>query len=679
MTRFRKAILLLAGWCALPVAAQPPPEDFSEALEEAIEAVDMTMVPEGFGADPMAAAAWQALYFRKYVRAREIAQRMLEEDPQSIPGHCLMAMVHHRAEGNLPIALYHLERSRELSAARYGEPPTIDAPWFWHAQALFELAFVSGEMGRHEDKVAYLLERDELYEPRMPADRGWPLMRLRRYEEARAAAEEALLDADPLQVASARTALCAIEAEQQDREAGYDACLAAAEHARDTEMDRPTPFANAAEAALGMLRMDVAETYLQDATKRFRSGTVSNPWLDLTLLYVAEGRTAEALETVREMMKWRRKQPPFMDEQNRAETRMTSAIFLIVAGRPEAAARITARTLDRPDRTGFTSSESEQMEAAAALVDALANRAAAQLAAERASWSPLGEAFLAHLEALRHRHRAWSSGRRAAALLVDERILLATLRPYLAGSVEIPEWIEPDLADLIGPGVTTAAVAEARRRETLGEAEGYFLAFEAEAAYLRRRYADAMRLADEALAALPGSEILLRARMATRGAQAALERGVLSRAVELFDQAWQLDPGVLRRLGARLPTRFESTPDPIARSAEKLLRRSPRFREAAGGFRVRIEGSGEGGSASLLGPGGTVLAIAQVSPRAGDEGGDDLARRLAAELHAEAFAPRLDLTQSDIRSLDGAPTASGGGRSSERLKSVFSELTDEGS
>ena len=62
-----------------------------------------------------------------------------------------------------------------------------------------------------------------------------------------------------------------------------------------------------------------------------------------------------------------------------------------------------------------------------------------------------------------------------------------------------------------------------------------------------------------------------------------------------------------------------------------------------------------------------MVGCAQVRPRAGEDT-EDIARRLAKELHAQAFAPRLDLTQSDIRSLDGSPTA-GGGRSSERLKS----------
>ena len=58
------------------------------------------------------------------------------------------------------------------------------------------------------------------------------------------------------------------------------------------------------------------------------------------------------------------------------------------------------------------------------------------------------------------------------------------------------------------------------------------------------------------------------------------------------------------------------------------------------------------------------------------DAGDDMARCLAGEFHDVAFAPRLDLTQADLRSLDGSPTAAGG-RSSERLRSVLSDLVGE--
>lgn len=671
------AVALWITVCAaVPASAQPPkppPEDAVDPFAEALESIEVNAMPESFGRDPMVAAAWMAIDNRRFIRARELAEQILDDDPDSIAGHAILGLVHHRAEGNLPIALYHLKRSRKLYEQRWDPRQDQEgAPWRWHAVTLGELAQVSGEMGRHEDKVRYLLERDELYTPPWPADRGWPLMRLRRYADARRAVEEAFALGDQGQVAAARTALCAIEAEQQRREAGYEACMAAAEYEREIGRRTPTPFTNAAEAALGMLRIDEAERLILEGTESFDSRSVSNPWLDLMHLYLAEGRTPEALDALRRMLKWRRRQPAFMDEQNRAETEMASAIFLIVAGRPAEAARITQRALDRPDRTGFTSSESEQMEAAAALVDQLAHRTRAELLAEQASWSSFADALKIRLEARRARLRAWSSGRRVAALLADERILLATLRPYLAGSVEIPEWIEPELSALLGPGVVGAAVSKARARETLAEAEGYFLAYDAEVAYLQGRERDTLNLADRALQTLPSHEALLRARVTAFAAQAALDAGLANRALELFDAAFQLDRGVVRRLGLALPASFPPASGDVAETTRRLLERSPRFRRAGGGFQVVVESDDKSGRAYLLGPRRTRWAEAQVKLRAGEDQ-VDLARRLAADFHAAAFAPRLDLTQADIRSLDGSPTA-GGGRASDRLQGVLSEL-----
>ncbi len=661
---------------ALPLAAQPPTEDVDDPFTGALEAVIADAMPPGFGTEPMVAAAWQALEANRYIRAREIAEWILASDPDSVAGHIVLGYVQHRSEGNLPVALYHLKRGRELYEERHGLAREDDVPWRWHAVAMGELAFVSGEMGRHEDKIRYLEERDELYQPPWPADRGWPLMRLRRYEEARKVVEEAFELGDPGQIASARTALCAIEAEQQLREEGYVACLAAATYERELGRGGPTPFTNAAEASLGMLKIDQAENLLHEATERFVPGTVSNPWLDLMQLYLAQGRTPEALEALREMRKWRKRQPAFMDEQNRAETELASAIFLIVAGHPAEAARITKRALDRPDRTGFTSSESEQMEAAAALVDHLAHRTKAELLLEEASWSSFGDAARAHLASRQARLRAWSSGRRAASLLADERVLLATLRPYLAGAVEIPEWIELELCQVLGPGIVAAALDKAREQETLPEAEGYFQAYRAEIAYHQGRERDVLPLVEAALTSLPPHEVKLRDRLSTVAAKAAAEAGLNQRSIELFDAAFQSDPGVIRRLGVALPASFPKASGRLAETARRLLRRSPRFHDVGGGYQVVVEGQDTTGSASLLGPHRTRLAHVQVKLRAGEDT-EDLARRLVAELHAQAFAPRLDLTQADIKSLDGSPTA-GGGRSSDRLRNVLSELIAEG-
>ncbi|MDA8019844.1 MAG: hypothetical protein MPN21_20575 [Thermoanaerobaculia bacterium] len=638
-----------------------------------LEDGDLADLPtDQFDEELWAGATLEALGAEKNVRARELAEQILDHDAESVAGHILLGLVYHHAEGNLPRAFFHLQYGRQRIEEAGG--PQDDGGWNWHALAISAMAMVSGEMGRHRDKVQYLLERDELYEPTYPADRGWPLMRLRQYEAAKDAVMEALsLEGRPDQKAHALTALCAIEAEQLDRLKGYEACMAAAEWERGQERPAPTPFTNAAEGSLGMLEHDQAERLMLEASDYFRFGTVSNPWLDLMELYLSEGRLAEALDASRRMLDWRHDQPVFMEEQNRAETEMASASFLIVAGHATKAAEITRRALDRPDRTGFTSSETEQLQAAAALLDALAHRTAAEEAAERASWSGWWEGSSAVAESLRLRLRAWSSSRRAASLIESERMLLATLRPYLAGSVEIAEWAEPELVQALGPGVVGAALRRAEAVEDLDRASGYLRALEAEVAWVDGNARRTLELVDRAMDELPAPEKLMRARLAALGAMAARSVGDGERSAELFDTALQIDPGVLRRVGAELPVKLSVSGNGVAERTAKLLRKSPRFDVGRGAFEIQVDGGSGSGKACLIGPRGTRIACARVTARAGDRDVRDIARRLAAEFHRQAFAPRLDLTQADLQSLDGSPTAAGG-RAKEQLRSVTDRL-----
>jgi hypothetical protein len=223
--------------------------------------------------------------------------------------------------------------------------------------------------------------------------------------------------------------------------------------------------------------------------------------------------------------------------------------------------------------------------------------------------------------------------------------------------------------------VVQAALARARASETLDGASGYFEAFELEVAWQQGRLPDVRERAEAALRELPEAEVLLRARIALRAAQAALAQGERGRAVELLGLVMQRDPGAVRRLGAALPCRFEVQASPLALRAAELLRRSPRLAEAGTGFRVRVDAQGEAGRACLLGPDGGLLACARAAPRAGEDA-EARARRLARELHQAAFAPRVELTQADLASLDGAPTASG--RGGEEVGLVLSELLAPG-
>jgi hypothetical protein len=93
-------------------------------------------------------------------------------------------------------------------------------------------------------------DHDALYKPPLLGQRAWPLMKLGRFDEARAAAREGLATQDPNQERIALNALCAIEFEAGREEASYEACGRAVAHARST-FGRPeaVDLSNFAEAA----------------------------------------------------------------------------------------------------------------------------------------------------------------------------------------------------------------------------------------------------------------------------------------------------------------------------------------------------------------------------------------------------------------------------------------------
>jgi tetratricopeptide (TPR) repeat protein len=673
------AAILALALAALPSSGARAQDDSDHLINELLPVIP------GLGSDPLEIRAFWAFQQREYVRARSLTELALKANPESPGAHYILGLLLHRSDGSLPRALFHLEKSRALFEARFGRVAFDPAPWKWHQLAIDEAAQVNGAMGNDERKLELLAEVEELYggllsrqrgvqqEIRI-AERGWPLMRLHRYGEARAAVEQALqLDGlrFPEQRVNALNALCAIEGEQQHRKETYLECLRSAELDRQEGFGDPVAFTNAAIGAQAMLKMDEAEQLMLEGTRHFARGVVSNPWLDLMVLYVAQGRTPEALGALREMHSWRNRQPPYMDEQNRAQTEVAAAQFLVVAGKPSEAANITRRSLEQPDRTGYTSSDTEQWQAASALIFTIASKTAAELKLEEVSWLPFWEGLNARAEAWSLRFQAWSAGRRAASLLAGQRILVSTVRPYLPGGVEIAEWVQLELPSLLGPGVLSAAVKQARAVETLDEAKGYFSAFETEIARLDGDERETLESATRALDELPVPEVLIQARVSAIGAEAAWELGERGRAEALFSRALQVDPGVLRRTGIRLPVRIVAGARPAEQQAARALARSPRLTDG-GRFTLTVSSEGEALLACLSGSQGEVFGCARATPRAGDDDAT-LAARVAAEFHAELFAPRIDLTQADIRSLDGSPTAAGG-RATEHLHTILDDL-----
>ncbi len=654
--------------------SDPPPlpdaQPAADALEELLENLGSGA---GLGSDVGALRALAALGEGRPVEAREIAESRLAADPRDYAAHCVLATIQGHVEGNLARSLHHFERCRALFEERHGSPDESE-PWIWHQMALEGLVQVATDMRRYEEALEYIDAWDRHYGGEQRYPRGWVLANMGRLAEARALAENVLASTDdPKRHATAWQILCVAAAEVRNSQASYAACKRAAELI-DADGD-PVHLTNAAEAAEGILRMDEAERWLVQATRRELRGSLAAPWAELAHLYLYEGRLAEAVEAARQARAASRRRSANENAQTRAWHDLVTASVLLVAGHADDAARLAERAESQPDRLGRVSSDWREVAAAVALLERLASRTAAAERLERASWSSFRASLSEFGEALWLRARAWLSGRRAVALYADAELLSGRLQPHAPGFVELAEWMELDLASVIGPGVLAAALSEARARGLVDAEHGYADAYEAEIARVRGRDAEAIAAADAALARLPAWEALLRARVAAAGAAAALSSGDEARALAFFDVVFQLDPGAVRRMELALPARIDASPGDVAASTARWLRRSPRLRESPHGFRVEIAERDGGARACLAGAAGVVLACAEVE-RGSGEAADAAARRLAAAFHRRAFAPRIDLSQADLRALDGSTTVAAE-NARERLGIVLRDVLAE--
>lgn len=635
---------------------------------------------EEFGGTPIEQAAWclNQRYGpdgeRKLVGVRTLADRALRENPSSFRAHFLMGVAQHQGEGNLPKAIYHLERAAELFVQSYGRNMVLhSSPWRIYQRTLIELVYVHGEMDHHEDKIRYVdLLRDLGFD--LSPLKAWPLLKLKRFEEARLMVDQALTrEEDPYFRAVAMTALCAIESEQRHREKAYEACKAAAEPAiADSHGGGAIELSNAAAAASEMFHFDEAERLYTLATRRQIEGSV-NPWGRLTRLYLRQGRFSEALSAWREMVAYRKRRPAYLDQQDQSDADLIGVSVLTIAGRTKDALPITERTLKRPDRQGTSSAHTEQNEAGAAVMDRVVKLDLARQLEEEASVSTFFDALKLRVKALQLRVSAWVDSRRAAEVLAaDHDRLVTSLRPECPGSIELPEWLDAEVVHVVGPGVALAAIAEARAEETLPPelSELIFRALQAEAELAKGEDEAALDGATFAIEHLPATEVLLRARSAAVGARAARNLKRYDRALELYGTVMASDPGAIRRMGLTLPVSISAaSPGPEIEGAIQLLKKSPLFDEEPWGFELRIDAEG----ASLLLADGT--EVARVSSPAGKAASPEVAsRRIARAVHKEILVPNVDITQADIHSLDGS--LGSGGRASERAKSVLDEVLE---
>lgn len=598
------------------------------------------------------------------VTARRKVDALLKTNDESMVGHYVLGRVMRESEGNLPASMYHLGRARQIYENDYRvHPRPEDAPWQFHRELLYHIQATAQEMEEFSYQLDIIAYHDVLYSPDLDAQRAWPLMRLGRVKKARKAARLAMKSSDAYQRKLGLNVYCAVQGELQERKRYYEACLEAYEAAKKGDVQgvdekHESTIAvhafNAAVAARAALMPEEAEKLAREGTKRL-SFTPANPWRVLVRLYTDQGRMKNAVEALREMQAWRRKQPPAIRSQSRAESDVVFSTVLLVAAMPQTGLRLLNMALDRPDRRGLTSSTPEQALGAHALLRRALAKTQLELAAERASYDDGVSLTRSVYGSAARRFDILTDEERVVSVLTDTDRLVSTLRVFVRGGIEpVPVWLVGDLVQILGPGVMTVALDLAREAEDDDDIKPYFDALAAEIALADGDEERALKLAKRALKGLPKSEALLKARTAAVAAEAALADGDDELHLEFLGAVMELDPSVIRRRGMQLPASVKSSSSSIAKQVRALIADSPRIAQRSDGFRVKITGD-DALEICLYTPDDAKLACAELERRE-KERDEAFATRAAKAFHTQALAMPLGLSAADLASLDSSTT-----------------------
>ncbi len=601
--------------------------------------------------------AWALIRDNKPIEARELAERIVRKQPKDFIAQLVLGHVHHYQEANFPRALFHVRRALQSFEGKHGSTPD-DAPhWLWHARILQELSAVHGELENYQRNLRIMMRYNSLYDPDMIAERAWTLMKMRAFDKARKAAQEGMASGDPSQVGIALNALCAVEFEAGNTLKSYHYCKQAIEHSRQQlGRLRVVDLTNFAEASRSVFKLDEAERVLHQATRASVSW-YGNPWMDLGSLYVRQARFPEALAALKEINRYRASRPPHVQNSDHNEIQRVLAAFLLNVGEAKAAMEITRKAMVVPDRHGHNSRDAAQDRIVMALLNRQAHHNSAALLREEHCAHPWYTRIWVSLKANWLQFKGWMSGQQAEKDLINRKAIKGTLKIGSATSAIMPPWLVGDLSEVIGPGPLQVALQQARRDDKRPKAQAYYNAFAVTLAFAEGNDAAVLSRGKQALAELPPSETLLRGRIHALMAHTLFyDRHQPAQALTHYQRVFEVDPGVLRRLDLELPVQPLYAEGELNDDLADAFERSPRFATNAQGLQLRIRSGAQNSQSCLTMPDGSQLVCAE-TPR-GKQSHDDWLYNAVADFHQQAFRPPLDLSQSDIHSLNSSNNVS---------------------
>ncbi|MEM6366529.1 MAG: hypothetical protein AAF745_19035, partial [Planctomycetota bacterium] len=284
----------------------------------------------------------------RYVRARVLAEELLQDDPLSIVGLFVMANVEAYAEADLPYALSAIRQARSQAEQMGQRNPDDPIGQEWYLRIL-EVEFdILSSLDRSEDAIEVIERIESVYAP-VPWMKAWPMMKLDRYDEAQAAID-ACLDIGEFEV-DARNTLAAM----YDRMWKTDLY-----HEEISRLCDKFPESQVLHYNLGLSHayrgeFARAERALLTSTEGVDDAFDGTPYTPLACLLTQQGRFAEAFDALGQAKLERGGRDVYTLQQDEAYQNSAISSLLVALSEPDLALKFAKRAADQPDRSGSSS------------------------------------------------------------------------------------------------------------------------------------------------------------------------------------------------------------------------------------------------------------------------------------------------------------------------------------
>ena len=601
------------------------------------------------------AQAESAFQSQKYAQARKLTEEILKKEPDNYAALYLLGAIYHYGEGSIPRAYYCYSRARKGIERAFPEHPESSASGPLYGTLLQELSETAQQLEHYQEALDLIDERDKLYPAeKQTARKGWPLLKLGRFDESRQLMTK-LLD-DPEQAGyrdHALNTLGNIEFEADNLEKSYEYFQKIASEAGYGS--DPVFFCNAGEAARDLLRYDESEKLMLKSTEMFNAYTYSDPWGFLAELYASESRMPEALSALKQMQAWRISGSAQASQNKWAECYGHLGSVLLQMGYDEMALDKLGMLIRRQDRNSSISTAPTLVEGRLVYLYSQALQRNIQRVREKLSYVAWKEVPGLLVKLFSMERQVARERDRVANLIASNTGVDGFLQPYGAKALDSPSF-STAVWSCFGPGAVIASVERSLKldKPEMAARRPYLTAVLGEAYLYDWRVADSQKSLEEAIKNLPAAEVKLRNRCKAVLVKALNQQGRRSEAMSYLQSLMDTDPSQLRAVQVALPVSIETDGSESTNSARKWLYASPRCQRASDGFVLKLQAGQDKVSGQLISPDGTSAGRFEGQPRGNPS---DSARSFCEVFHAQAFAPIIDLSQMDIRSIDGSTGA----------------------